>query len=104
MEKQALPVFFICLLLLAADFYLIGGVRIGLKKWKFSHKKVFTWVYWGLSIVIVSGVFISIFVKTGLGFRSAFLLSFFLMVIGKVMFLPFILADDIRRLVITLRR
>jgi len=104
MEKQALPVFFICLLLLAADFYLIGGVRAGLKKWKFSHAQAFNWVYWGLSITIVSGVFISIFAKTGLGFRSAFLLFFFLMVIGKVMFLPFILIDDIRRSTIWLKR
>ena len=39
----------------------------------------------------------------GLGVRSVFLLGFFLMAIGKVMFLPFILIDDVRRLVIRFR-
>jgi predicted MPP superfamily phosphohydrolase len=35
----------------------------------------------------------------GLGVRSVFLFGFFLMAICKLMFLPFILADDIRRLI-----
>jgi hypothetical protein len=40
----------------------------------------------------------------GLGVRSVFLLGFFLMAIGKVMFLPFILIDDIRRLIIWFKK
>jgi uncharacterized protein len=100
MEQQLPTIIMICVGFLLADFYLIGGIRIGLKKWKFSHKRTFTVWYWGLSIIFIIGIFLSIFLRLGLGARSVFLLGFFLMAIGKILFLPFILADDIRRLVI----
>jgi predicted MPP superfamily phosphohydrolase len=100
MEHQLPTIIMICVGFLLADFYLIGGIRIGLKKWKFSHKRVFTVWYWGLSLIFIAGIFLSIFLRLGLGVRSVFLLGFFLMAIGKVLFLPFILIDDIRRLII----
>lgn len=99
MEKQALPVFFICIAILALDFYLFPGIHFGLKKWRFAQKKAFKITYWTLSIMVTLGVFVSIFARTGLGFRAAFMLVFFLMTISKLLFLPFKLADDIRRLI-----
>lgn len=99
MEKQALPVFFICIAILLLDLYLFPGIRFGLKKWRFAQKKVFKTTYWTLSIVVTLGIFISIFARTGLGFRAAFMLIFFLMTISKLLFLPFKLTDDIRRLI-----
>src|SRR5580698_6865099 len=102
--KQLLTLLLICLVLILADLYLIRGVRIGLKKWKFSHKKAFGRIYWTLSLIITAGVFISVFAKAGLGFRAAFLLIFFLLVFCKVLFLPFMLADDIRRLIVWYRQ
>lgn len=103
MEQQAPSILLICLGFLLADFYLIGGVRAGLKKWKFAQSKAFTRLYWLISIGLITGVFLGIFRHMGLGVRSVFLLGFFLMAIGKVMFLPFILLDDIRRLTIWFR-
>ncbi len=103
MEKQALPVFFICLGILALDFYIIRGVRFGLRKWKFSHKKAFGYIYWSLSVIVSLGVFISIFARTGLSFRAAFMLVFFLLTVSKLLFIPFILVDDLRRLIIWLK-
>lgn len=100
MEQQAPSVLLICLGFLLADFYLIGGVRAGLKKWKFAQSRTFTRLYWLISLGLIAGVFLSIFRHMGLGMRSVFLLGFFLMAIGKLMFLPFIIVDDIRRLVI----
>jgi len=100
MEQQAPSILLICLGFLLADFYLIGGVRAGLKKWKFAQSRTFTQLYWLISAGLIAGVFLGIFRHMGLGVRSVFLFGFFLMAIGKVMFLPFILADDIRRLVI----
>jgi hypothetical protein len=94
----------ICVGFLIADFYLIGGIRIGLKKWRFSQKRAFTFWYWGLSLLFIAGIFLSIFLRLGLGARSVFLLGFFLMSIGKVLFLPFILIDDFRRLIIWLKQ
>ena len=104
MEQQAPSILLICLGFLLADFYLIGGVRVGLKKWKFARSRTFTRLYWFISAGLIIGVFLSIFRHMGLGVRSVFLLGFFLMAIGKMMFLPFILTDDIRRLVIWFRK
>ncbi len=104
MEQQAPSILLICLGFLLADFYLIGGVRAGLKKWKFAQSRTFTRLYWVISAGLIVGIFLSIFRHMGLGVRSVFLLGFFLMAIGKIMFLPFILIDDIRRLIIWLRK
>jgi len=104
MEQQAPSILLICFGFLLADFYLIGGVRAGLKKWKFAQSRTFTRLYWLISAMLVMGIFLSIFRHMGLGVRSVFLLGFFLMAIGKVMFLPFVLIDDIRRLIIWLRK
>jgi predicted MPP superfamily phosphohydrolase len=104
MEQQLPTIFLICAGFLLADFYLIGGIRTGLKKWKFSQKRAFTIWYWSISIVFITGIFLSIFLKLGLGFRAAIMLGFFLLAIGKVLFLPFILIDDLRRLVLWLNK
>src|SRR6185437_3168098 len=99
MEKQALPVLLICIAILALDLYIFPRVRFGLKKWRFAQKKAFKIIYWTLSTVVTLGIFISIFARTGLGFRAAFMLVFFLMTLSKLLFLPFALSDDIRRLI-----
>ncbi|MDB5022779.1 MAG: metallophosphoesterase [Mucilaginibacter sp.] len=104
MEQQLPTIFLICAGFLLADFYLIGGIRTGLKKWKFSRKRSFTIWYWSISIVFITGIFLSIFLKLGLGFRAAIMLGFFLLAIAKVLFLPFILTDDLRRLVLWLNK
>jgi predicted MPP superfamily phosphohydrolase len=104
MEKQLPSILLICSGFLLADFYLIGGVRAGLKKWKFIQSRTFTTLYWLITVLLIMGIFMSIFLRLGLGVRSVFLLGFFLMAIGKLMFLPFILIDDIRRLIIGYRR
>ncbi len=94
----------ICAGFLVADLYLIGGIRIGLKKWKFAQKRSFTITFWTVSFTFITGIFASIFLNLGLGFRAAFMLGFFLLAIAKIMFLPFILVDDLRRLLISIRR
>ncbi|HVV54877.1 MAG TPA: metallophosphoesterase [Mucilaginibacter sp.] len=91
-------------ILLLADFYLIGAVRAGLKKWKFVHKPAFIRLYWGFSILLICGIMISVFARAGLGFRSVFLAAFFLQLLGKLFFLPFVITDDTRRLIIWFKR
>ncbi|MBS1526147.1 MAG: metallophosphoesterase [Bacteroidetes bacterium] len=103
MQGQVVSLAIISVILLLLDRYLIGGVRVGLKKWKFVHKRAFTRIYWGLSLVLITGIFISVFMRAGLGTRSVFLLAFFLVSLGKILFLPFVLIDDIQRLVKWLR-
>src|SRR6195952_5345111 len=104
MEQQLPTIILICAGFLIADLYLVGGIRLALKRWKFSQKRAFTRLYWGITLVLITGIFLSIFLNMGLGARAVFMLSFFLMAIGKILFLPFIVADDIRRLVIWLRQ
>ncbi|MGZ3814480.1 MAG: metallophosphoesterase, partial [Mucilaginibacter sp.] len=104
MQQQTNTILIICLILLLADFYLIKGIRLALKWWKFSRKRAFTIIYWSVSLLLSLGVFMGIFMKQGLGFRAAFMLVFFLLVIAKALFLPFMLIDDLRRLVIWLKQ
>jgi predicted MPP superfamily phosphohydrolase len=104
MPEQTLKIFFICLGLLLADFYLIKGVRFALQKWKFSQTRSFTNLYWAVSIILISGIFIGIFMRMGLGVRATFMLLFFLLLFAKLLFLVFMLTDDLRRLIIWLKR
>ena len=104
MQEQTNTILLICIALLAVDLYLIKGIRLGLNKWKFTHKKAFTVIYRSVSFLLILGVLMSIFSHQGLGFRAAFMLGFFLLVIAKILFLPFMLIDDARRLVIWLKQ
>jgi uncharacterized protein len=97
MLKEAFTIVLIGCLVLAADAYLIKGLRAALKNWKFAQKKAFGIIYWSLSICITGGLFFSHFAHKGLSLRSATLLVFFLIMSTKLFFLPFMLADDIRR-------
>lgn len=97
MIKEAFTIVLVGCIMLTVDLYLIKGLRVALRKWKFSHRKAFGVIYWSLSFLVTGGLFISVFAHTGLSFRSAFLLIFFLIMSTKLFFLPFMLADDLRR-------
>jgi len=97
MVKEAFTIILIGCIVLAADTYLIKGLRAALRQWKFSRSKAFSIIYWSLSVFITGGLFVSMFAETGLAIRSAYMLIFFLFVLTKALFLPFMLADDIRR-------
>lgn len=84
--------------LVFADMYIISGIRGISRKWKYVHKASFTVGYWIFSIALIAGLFFSIYFKLTIGLRAAALLIFFIVWIAKVLFLPFILVDDVRRL------
>ena len=98
--QQFITILTIAAILLVADAYIITGVRTALKKWKFTAKKAFTWWYWGISIALILGLFASIYLKFGIGFKGAVLLIFFVMLGAKILFLPFLVVDDVRRLLL----
>jgi predicted MPP superfamily phosphohydrolase len=104
MTRLILNFFFTGVAVLIIDRYLLGGIRAGLKKRKFPQKRSFAIFYYSLSIITLIGVFFSIFFKMGLGFRAAFLLLFFLSLFTKALFLPFILVDDLRRLILWVKQ
>ncbi|HEY4198442.1 MAG TPA: metallophosphoesterase [Mucilaginibacter sp.] len=104
MPEQTLKIFFICIGLLLADFYLIKGVRFALKKWKFSQTRAFTNLYWAVSIILILGIFMGILMRMGLGVRATFMLLFFLLLFAKLLFLVLMLTDDLRRFIIWIKR
>lgn len=102
MQGQAFKIILIGIGLLLADFYVIGGIRGAFKKRKWPYGSGFTTTYWVLSVFLIVGMFISIYFKLGVGIRAAILMIFFLLFAAKACFVPFIVIDDIRRLIVRL--
>ncbi|WP_295767640.1 metallophosphoesterase [uncultured Mucilaginibacter sp.] len=104
MEGQAPTIFLICIGLILADLYITNGLREGFKKWRFVQSKLFLRVYWAVSILLITGLIASIYIKFSVGFKGAVLLLFFLLLCCKVCMLPMFLVDDIRRLCLRIAR
>ncbi|WP_295717488.1 metallophosphoesterase [Mucilaginibacter sp.] len=100
MTEQALNIILIIAALLLIDLYVLHGIRGAFKNWKLLSKKGFTFFYWAISILIIAGLLIGVYLHVGLGLRAAGLLVFSLIFIGKLTFLPFLLIDDARRLLV----
>jgi predicted MPP superfamily phosphohydrolase len=94
--------------LLAFDYYCYRAVLSVFKKWKPATKKLFSIIWWIYTGILVIGVFAAIYVPSYLplylSLRSVILVAFFLTLICKVVMLPFLLVDDIRRLIIKINR
>jgi len=98
---------FLSFFLLAFDYYCFRAVIGVFKNWKPSAKRWFGGIWWGYTYLLVLGVFVSIYVTIPifyLSLRSIILVAFFLTVACKLVMLPFLLADDLRRAVIRLSR
>ncbi|WP_316769206.1 metallophosphoesterase [Pedobacter frigiditerrae] len=96
----------ITVLLLAFDFYCYNAIISVFKNWKPSTKNFFKITYWTYTILLIIGVFCSVYFKTVLflSLKSIILVAFFLTFVCKVCMLPFLLIDDIRRLLIKLKK
>lgn len=97
----------LCAFLLAFDFYCFKAILSVFRNWKPNTKKWFAALWWGYNCFLIIGVFISIFVTIPtfyLSLRSVILVAFFLTTACKLVMLPFLLADDLRRLIIRLKR
>ena len=100
MKGQALHIALIVPVLLFIDLYVFNGLISASKKKLFLKKKWFRNFYWIFSILLLSGAIAVIYIKVGMMGRLAFIVLFFLVLIFKVCFVPFILVDDIHRLII----
>jgi len=94
--------------LLAFDYYCYRAVLSVFKKWKPATKKLFSAIWWTYTGILVIGVFSAIYVPSYLplylSLRSIILVAFFLTLICKIVMLPFLLIDDLRRLIIKINR
>jgi predicted MPP superfamily phosphohydrolase len=103
-----LPVLIILsILILAFDYYCFKAILAVFKSWTSRTKRLFAILWWSYSIFLIIGVFVSIFItipSAYLGIRSVILVAFFLTLACKIVFLPFLLIDDLRRLLLKAKR
>ncbi|WEK19005.1 MAG: metallophosphoesterase [Candidatus Pedobacter colombiensis] len=97
-------IIFLSVFLLIFDYYCYRAILSVFKKWKPSTKKLFTILWWTYTIGLVLGVFAGIYLNLYLTIRAVILVAFFLTVGCKLVMLPFLLIDDLRRGIIKLLR
>ncbi|SDP94041.1 hypothetical protein SAMN05428975_3844 [Mucilaginibacter sp. OK268] len=103
MREQALNITLIVTILLLIDLYVLHGIRGAFKKWRLPHSGDFTFFYWFISVLLIAALLLAIYINLGVGIRAAVLMAFFLIFLGKISFLPFLMIDDLRRMLV-LRR
>lgn len=104
MFSQLPVIFLLAAGLFAFDFYLFGGLVGAFKRIAFFKTNAFRWAYFVFSIVLIAATICGIYLKLPVGIRATFLMAFFVLMIIKVTFLPFVLIDDIRRLIVRWKR
>jgi predicted MPP superfamily phosphohydrolase len=103
-----LPVLIILsVFILAFDYYCFKAILTVFKSWTSRTRRLFAIAWWSYSIFLIIGVFVSIFItipSAYLGIRSIVLVAFFLTLACKIVFLPFLVIDDLRRIFLKARR
>lgn len=83
------------IILLVLDIYIYKGLRA--TSISFVKKPIFPKLWWGYSIFLLVGIFISIYVNIPLAIRSIIMVAFFITFCTKFIFMLTLLLDDIRR-------
>jgi predicted MPP superfamily phosphohydrolase len=91
-------------IMLALDFYCYKAILSVFQQWKPKTKKLFTVLWWTYTIVLTIGVFAGIYLNLFLSLRAVILVAYFLTVACKMVLLPFLLVDDLRRATIAILR
>ena len=104
MGNRILGLIIISILLIIIDIYIYRAVRSVSWKWKNNKHLSFTYIWWGYTFLLIIGVFISIFFNIKFLLRSIILVVFFLTFVSKIFILPFLIADDLRRGFIWIKR
>src|ERR1700749_3983562 len=95
--RQLLTGLILIVIQVLLDIYILKRIAATPKKWAFLQKNWFNKTYRigsaGLIAMFLSGVYLTFI---GVGFRSAFLLLFFLSLICRVSLLVFLIFDDLR--------
>ncbi|PRD53993.1 metallophosphoesterase [Sphingobacterium gobiense] len=86
---------FNAILLLVFDVYIFFALRA--TKIKAAKTKWFSFVWWGYSIGLLLGLYISAQFNLPLAYRSVILVAFFMTAVSKFIFIIVLLLDDIRR-------
>lgn len=92
------------IIMLALDYYCYKAILSVFKSWKPKTKKIFTVLWWTYTIALTIGVFTGIYLNLFLSLRAVILVAYFLTVTCKLVLIPFLLIDDLRRAIIRLFR
>lgn len=93
-----------CLLVLAFDYYFVKATLSVFKNWTATAKKRFTRIYYTISALLIVGIFAGFYLQLFLSLRAVIMVAFFLTTACKMVMLPFLLVDDLRRGLIFLFR
>ncbi len=93
----------LCFFVILLDFYCYKAILAVFKNWQKKTTTYFSRTYWIINGALIIGVFCAIYLNLFLTFRAVILVAFFLITVGKLFMLPFLLIDDLRRLVIKIR-
>ena len=104
MGNRIFGLIMISILLIIIDIYIYKAIRSVSGKRTNKKHLTFIYIWWGYSILLILGVFISIFFNIKFLLRSVILVVFFLTFVSKIFILPFLFADDIRRGIIWFKR
>ena len=102
MSDRIIPLLIVSMVLLLIDWYIFKAVLTLFKKP--AARKRFSYFWWAYSILLILGVFGSIFLNLRLSARAVILVAFVLTFVTKVCYLPFLFLDDIRRAILRLKR
>ncbi len=87
----------ISILMLVIDYYIYHASRSVRKDWSHRNQQIFTWVWWGWTTLLFAGVFGSILLNARLTVRSVMLVAFFITFVSKLVYIPFLFLDEVRR-------
>jgi len=102
--SKIIPLTIIALLLLAFDVYIYKAIVSIYPQWSKQKKTRFKFIWWGYTILLIFGVFLSIFFSIALWLRAIILVAFFITFVSKFFFIPVLLIDDTKRLIVWLKR
>jgi len=100
--ENSFMIIFNTVILLLIDFYIYKALRSTRMKW--ASSSLFPKIWWGYSLLLVAGVFASVYLSIPLMLRAIVLVAFFLTFVCKFLFIIILLADDIRRGGVWLKR
>ncbi len=100
MESRILSLLVVTGVLLLLDYYIFQAVKTS---FDFESEKKKRWLmrgYWFIVAITIAGLFLGIFLSIGRVLRTVLFVWFFVHYFSKLFALPFLLIDDLRRLII----
>ncbi|HEY1006313.1 MAG TPA: metallophosphoesterase, partial [Sphingobacteriaceae bacterium] len=102
--NRALTLVVIGIIMLIIDYYIEHASRPIRARWTKKNQRLFIYFWWGWTALLLVGVFGSILLNARLAIRSVLLVAFFITFVSKLVYLPFLFLDEIRRVFIWLFR